>query len=653
MRFRTLPALLACVAVIGGGAPAAFAQPAPGAQTELLAARATAPRSAQAQALAAWKARHPGHVLEPYADLWMLGSPLQDADPSAVKAFLDRHAEGPLAEALRRDWLKVLGANGDWEAFRAEYPRLSADDAQVTCHALQDRLARGDAAAAGEARALFAAARETPPNCDAVFAGLVADRRIAEDAVWERIRRLLALNLTREAKRANALLPASHALGERRLDSAAANPARYLAREKGALPARSTREVVVYALTRLARNHPDEAAERLEQFAARLGADATRFAWGQVAYQSAMNHHPRTLEFYRLAGEAPLTETQAAWKARAALRGGLWKDVLGAIQSLPPQRAREPGWRYWRARALRELGEPAAADGLLKGLARELDFYGLLAAGDLGQEITPQWDRERPAQADLERMRAVPGIQRALALYRMGLDNEALREWIWALRGREDRDLLAAAEVARLADEPARAINTADRTVQVHDFAQRYPIPHRDVLGAAARQWDLDEALVYSIIRQESRFVPEARSRAGAAGLMQLMPATARWVARQIPLQPFRREMLARPDVNIRMGSYYLRRVLDELGHPILAAAAYNAGPGRARRWRHEQALEGAIYAETIPFDETRDYVKKVFANAWFYQHRLHGKARSLRERLGMVPGRAADGDAAVAALVP
>jgi soluble lytic murein transglycosylase len=230
-----------------------------------------------------------------------------------------------------------------------------------------------------------------------------------------------------------------------------------------------------------------------------------------------------------------------------------------------------------------------------------------------------------------------------------------LREWLWSVRSLPDRDLLAAAELARLANIPDRAINTADRTVQLHDYAQRYPTPHREALDSAARQWDLDEALVYGIIRQESRFITYARSRVGAVGLMQLMPATARWVARQIPVQPFTTAMLIQPEVNIQMGSYYFRRVLADLGSSLLATAAYNAGPGRARRWRDERALEGAIYAETIPFNETRDYVKKVLTNVWFYTHRLNGRVASMKQILGTVPGSAGEpiDAASVAATIP
>lgn len=148
--------------------------------------------------------------------------------------------------------------------------------------------------------------------------------------------------------------------------------------------------------------------------------------------------------------------------------------------------------------------------------------------------------------------------------------------------------------------------------------------------------------------------MPEARSRVGATGLMQLMPATARWVARQIPVPAFQPAMLTRPEVNVQMGTYYFKRVLGNLGDPVLATAAYNAGPGRARRWRDAKPLEGAIYAETIPFSETRDYVKKVLANTWFYTHRLTGRMASMRELAGTVPGSAGEAaDAAVAANIP
>jgi soluble lytic murein transglycosylase len=638
-----------CAGLVALAPALAFAD-APG-DADVLAARDAALRG-QWKLLDTYRARLAGHILEAYPAYWLLAGNLERSEPRDVQAFLARYPDSPLAEGLRREWLKALGAAGSWELFRAEYPRVLGDDVEVACYSFQERLARGDAEAIAEARALFVSARETTAACDPVFAAAASAKAISEGETWDRVRRLLSAGNVKEAKRAGALLPLRISIPEKALDQVARDAGRFLAQEKlGRNPSRASQETLVFAVERLARNKPEEAAERLVAIAPRLEADAAAFAWGQVAFQAALVHHPRALEWYALARDVQLTDAQTAWKARAALRVADWKEVLASIQALSAAEARDPNWRYWRARALRNLGAPEAADALLRGLAGQQNFYGLLSAEELGIATAPDWNGWRASEADLDRVRAIDAIQRSLALYRLGLDNEALREWQWAIRSLDDRSLLAAAEVARLANEPDRAINTADRTLLIHDFAQRFPIPHREALGAAARQWDLDEAIVFGIVRQESRFMPEARSPVGARGLMQLMPSTARWVARQIAITPYRPEMLTRPDVNAWMGSYYFRRVLDDLGHPILATAAYNAGPGRARRWRDERPLEGAIYVETIPFNETRDYVKKVFTNAWFYHHRFTGKSASMRELLGTVPGRS--GEPAVAANIP
>jgi soluble lytic murein transglycosylase len=648
-RIKMKSAVFAVTALLALAAPFAWSA---ATDSDVLAAKEAAQRGHWKQ-LDALRPRFAGHLLEPYPTYWLLAGSVDRADPAEVRAFLERYPRTPLAEGLRREWAKSLGASRSWEAFREQQKLVVGDDAEIACYSFQERLERGDPDVAGEARTFFLSGREAPPACDPVFAALLEAKTLREEDTWQRLQKLLSAANAREAKRANALLPRSHQLNEKHLDRAAADPGRFLAQEKAATLLRPARLIAFFAVAKLARLRPEEAAERLETIAPRLGVELTKAAWGQVAWQAALAHHPRALDWYALAGDTPLTDAQVAWRARAALRAGDWKQVLAAIQAMSPEEARESSWRFWRARALRELGEGEAATGLLRGVAREMNFYGLLAADELGIAIAPDWSAWKPQAEDFERVRGSAGIQRALALYRLGLDNEALREWLWAIRGLDDRDLLTAAEIARLANVKDRAINTADRTVQLHDFNQRYPIPHRDALVAAARQWALDEAILYSLIRQESRFVPEARSRAGAMGLMQLMPATAKWVARQIPVQPFKVDMLANPEVNIRMGTYYFRRVLSALGHPILATAAYNAGPGRARRWRDERPLEGAIYAETIPFNETRDYVKKVFANAWFYRQRLTGQTPSMRELVGLVPGRNGEALDPVAANLP
>jgi soluble lytic murein transglycosylase len=224
-----------------------------------------------------------------------------------------------------------------------------------------------------------------------------------------------------------------------------------------------------------------------------------------------------------------------------------------------------------------------------------------------------------------------------------------VREWLWAIRDFDDKQLLAAAEIARRNAIYDRAINTAERTVALHDFDLRYLAPYRDVLKARASELGLDEAWVYGLIRQESRFVSNARSGAGASGLMQLMPSTARWVAKKLGLKSWRWSEVTEIDTNVSLGTYYLRHVLDALdGYTVLASAAYNAGPGRARAWRPDTAMEGAVYAETIPFNETRHYVERVMANTTYYAESFNQELQSLKRRLGVIGPRQVDREAAL-----
>jgi soluble lytic murein transglycosylase len=215
-----------------------------------------------------------------------------------------------------------------------------------------------------------------------------------------------------------------------------------------------------------------------------------------------------------------------------------------------------------------------------------------------------------------------------------------VREWLFTLRSFDDRRLLAAAELARRAEVYDRAIQAADRTERLHNFALRYPVPYRDVFQEYAKNYGLDEAWVLGLVRQESRFVTDARSNTGAAGLMQVMPRTARDVAARIGMRKFTAKRVIDVQTNVTLGTGYMKMVLDQLGHPVLASAAYNAGPARAKRWRADKPLEGAIYAETIPYAETRDYVKKVIANSVFYAAVLQKRITPIKERLGTVPAR-------------
>jgi soluble lytic murein transglycosylase len=316
--------------------------------------------------------------------------------------------------------------------------------------------------------------------------------------------------------------------------------------------------------------------------------------------------------------------------------------VRDAIDLMSGEARQDPAWTYWYGRALAAQGEETGSRAYYLRIAGKPDFYGLLASEELGYVMTLPHVSYVPREEDVAAAGREPGLVRALELIRIGLRAEGVREWLFTLRGFDDAKLLAAAELARRAEVYDRAIQAADRTERVHNFSLRYPVPFRDVFREYAKTHQLDEAWVLGLVRQESRFVSDARSSAGAAGLMQLMPSTARYVAAKIGLRNYQHKRVIEVPTNISLGTSYLKMVLDQLGHPVLAAAAYNAGPNRARRWRDARPLEGAIYAETIPFSETRDYVKKVTANAMFYAALLGKPPMPVKERLGTVPAREA-----------
>jgi soluble lytic murein transglycosylase len=294
----------------------------------------------------------------------------------------------------------------------------------------------------------------------------------------------------------------------------------------------------------------------------------------------------------------------------------------------------------------RHRAEMQEARQLLESIASVHGFYEKLALEELGQRITAPARPTALTAAERDAARQNSGLARALYAIRIGLRSEGVREWNYSTNlhtrgGMGDRELLAAADLACQAEVWDRCINTSERTKSFIDLEQRFPMPYRDAVVKRSREINLDPAYVYGLIRQESRFIMDARSGVGASGLMQVMPATARWTAKKIGMASFTPDQINDRDTNIAIGTGYLKLVLDDFGGSMpLAAAAYNAGPGRPRNWRNGPTMEAAIWAENVPFNETRDYVKKVLANTTSYAAILTGQPQSLKARLGMVGPR-------------
>jgi soluble lytic murein transglycosylase len=620
------------------------APPRPQTQDEIFLAARAAARAGDYDKLARYDAQLQGYLLEPYVQFWLLHPRLEDASAEPVRAFLAREQGSLLAEQMRKEWLKALGKRQQWDLFRAEHPLLVGEDNEIACYALQARWQQRDESALAEVRAQWYAPRELPEGCVPLADALIAGGQFTSRHVWERIRILLEAGVVSAAWRTAGYLPAREALERGQLFGVAAGPQRYLDDKKKDLSRRQVRELTMFALHRLARTDPLAAAGYWDKkLRAKFSADEQGYVWGQLALQAARRNLPEALPWYghAEAAGAQLSEEQLAWRLRASLRQGNWNEVKVTAEKMSPLQRNEPAWIYWQGRAALALGNAAEARALFARIAGEHHFYARLAAEELGLAFSIPPKGYTPTPEEVAAIAREPGFQRALALYRLDQRVASAREWIWSIRGMDDKQLLAAAEFARQNEMFDRAINTADKTLALHDFSVRYLAPYRAALGDNARAQQLEEAWVLGLVRQESRFISAVKSSAGAAGLMQLMPATAKWVAHRMGMQDYSWERVTDAQVNAALGTYYLRHVLDGLdGSPVLAAAAYNAGPGRARKWRDTRSLEGAIYAETIPFNETRDYVKKVMNNTMYYAALLGGQVRSLKARLGTIAPR-------------
>ena len=406
------------------------------------------------------------------------------------------------------------------------------------------------------------------------------------------------------------------------------------------------------ALIRIAAKNPDEAADLLSRrWAIQLSAEERNWTWAVIGKQATQKLQDNASTYFsKVQKDSDLNDDLLIWKVRAALRQGQWQQVLSATGAMSAATRQDPAWSYWRARALLAMGPHDAqrheAQSLLTQIASVRGFYEQLALEELGQAITVP---ERPAPLTPQEKTAAlqhPGLQRALYAIALGLRPEGNREWNYSTNlhtpgGMPDRELLAAADLACQRQVWDRCINTSERTKEVLDHEQRFPMPLREIVVRRAHDIRLDPAYVYGLIRQESRFVTDARSHVGASGLMQVMPATAKWTAQKIGLSGFTPQQINDREVNVTIGTAYLKLVLDDFeGSMPMATAAYNAGPSRPRSWRNGPVLEAAIWAETIPFQETRDYVKKVLANTTNYAALLTRQPQSIKARLGTVGPR-------------
>lgn len=620
-------------------APMSTAVPAARISEAVIQAREAYDRKQQAKLDTALQAAQ-GDPLQIYVEYWWLRSRLAQRAPlpeEQASEFLKRYPGTFLADRILRDWVLAEVRLGNYsKALQLDVHQVN--DAQVQCARIEAAQATGQAVNASEALAAH-----RPGNaCWSMMNRLVSAGIVQNAHLTTLLRDAIEVNELPQARRYARYLFDAERL--KTYDAILKEPMQWLALQPRPAASALDRELVLIALTRLARKDRDVGDTYLrDQWAAHL--PKTDLAWlrSQFALIAALNLDPRAHDWYREAGlEARIAPYNQAWRVRAALRQPTidWGWVMGAIDAMPADEREADNWIYWRARGQAAQGQTQAAQAAYARIADRFGFYGQLAAEELGRTIAPPQRAAPVSPQELAEAQSHPGLRRAVSLFHQGWRREAVPEWNFSLRGMNDRQLLAAAEYARQEGIYDRVVNTSELTQGQFDFNQRYIAPFEGRVTAQARQIDLDPAWVYGLIRQESRFVSNARSTVGASGLMQLMPATARWVARKIGMSDFHPSKVNDFDVNTLLGTNYLNMVLTDLGgSQVLASAGYNAGPGRSVRWRASltHRVEGAIFAETIPFTETRDYVQKVLSNAVYYAALFSGQPQSLKTRLGYI----------------
>lgn len=590
-----------------------------------------------APALARGLERYP---LYPYLEYLNLRGRLAELPVAEVEDFLRREDATYLGERLRGEWLRQLGQLHQWNLLvRFSTP---TDNAILGCLTLRARLETGQlTAVTPEVKNLWLVGDSQIGACDEPFQHLYRIGALDEKLVLKRT--WLALERQRTTL-AGFLLRRFADVPARDLDAvgktAGLTPAAYLAQPAIRETSPRTRALLGYALVRLADSDPGRAQELWR--AARLRHRYTEREAGAIlraiALGATKQQHP---ERRTMLANVPRSGLDAGVE-RARIREALLARDWRRLADWTAEPAATPGntlrWRYWYARALEELGDRTAAATAYRALARERDYYGFLASDRIGVDYTLSHRAVMPTADDRARLEANPGVARAREFYRLGLRPQASQEWQWLLKHLGKRDVEVAAHLAHEWGWHDRAIVALGAVQSYDDLELRFPLLYERDVRSAAAQRDLPPSLVYSIIRGESAFVVDARSSAGALGLMQMLPATGAETARHLGLPWKNATELLVPAKNIQLGSEYLRRVLRQFGGSFpLAAAAYNAGPGRVKSWLPKSGCVPAdVWIELIPFAETEGYVRRALFYAAVYEHRMG-------ERLTPVSNRLAD----------
>lgn len=566
---------------------------------------------------------------------------IEDRD---IIRFLNRNSHMVFSEYLRERWLQRLAAQGNWRLFMYHYS-ANSNDQRLHCYYLEQLLktSSDQATVMKQIENLWLTGRRLPNACNPVFRAWSAAGYLSQDLVWARIK------LAMEARRISLARELSYYLVKQdrvwvdRWVQMHRRPDSELAHITYPVRTPVARMIIKHGISRLAYRDPEAAMERWQQLKQtyQFFGEDENYVLREVGILAAQHHLPQAVDWLSAVSVSADDTELAEWRVRASLRNGNWERAEYFITALPLSVQAEEEWRYWKARIYEEKGQFVLARKEFEKLAQNRSYYGFLASDHIGVSYSMQHKSVRVGHDELNDMASRPGVIVARELHAVGDVISARRQWHWITRRMNRRDLQVAAVVAKNWGWYDRAILTVSKSGHMDDLDLRFPVLYRDEVETNASRAGIDPGWIFGVMRQESAFVADARSQAGALGLMQLMPKTGRQTARRLKLNIRSRNAILQVENNLKLGSAYLKRVLDRNdGHQTLATAAYNAGPHRVKSWMPEKEMEADVWVESIPYNETRNYIKNVFGYAAIYDHRLGNKPKRVKSRMPVIEGK-------------
>lgn len=590
-------------------------------------------------------------VLGYYPEYWKLNSNLGFQPASSIINFAQRYPKSAMAEKLAADYVEEKVKQANFSEAKPVLSYVTNPDQDESCAVAQVRAQTGDSLVYAEYKDIWLATNTQPESCNGLGRMMLSSPLMTAQDRQQRLWGQLRAGQSGQAIATAQTMGLSLSLAQ--FNQIQSNPLAYLWSAPKANDADYA--YLIFALGRVADSDLTNALGNVQRVAQDLPSPVQKYLYRTIGYVGGTTvmkngFNREVLNAFDKSYGYPFSPEEAEIYARQAVRFGAWESVIRAVDSMSVTQKQEDRWQYWLARASEQRNDKdskLAAQQIYRKLAQAGDdYHNLLAKDRLGERYNHQPYNEQPSTQDIQRLNQNIHFRRAFALRDINAPaNYTNREWNWAVRQaylqKDDGLLLAAAKRAHDMGWYDRAIYAADRTSTRHNDTYRFATPHRSNVTSHSYNAGIDPAWAYGLMRQESRFVTTARSHVGAGGLMQIMPNTAKLIARQMG-ETYNPAALSEMNTNIRYGTFYLSMIHGQLsGNAVLATAGYNAGPNRARRWQPDfQPISADQYTESIPLLETRDYVKHVMTNATHYGVVLGQGPQSLEKRMSIIPVR-------------